>query len=472
MSVPYAPPVAAPVEGAGLTLTGTVMEMAGTSGPATVFPDITLTLSAIALTITAAPPSSPASTAWSAVTDASCGEAAFMPDGAPAVAVCAVVHGRFFRWLVPAEQMPPERASAIDHLLGAKTGRPLPDPGGRGEGRRGRSRHRSKILAALGAADPLMAGAEAVAGRAGATPPPRHAPASPVGYGWPDRPRTVSVRVVTVLWALLALLVLAGAVILAAGLASSVAHATSGSRSTSAAASLARSIGLRLDELPLGWTASSTPHGPLSGFVGTDGLGSRSLVPGTADEKTIVAAFDRCLGVTTSKDLVLGTGGPAPEARATSGAYAGPATGPPMQVASITDVYASVATVREAAAEISRSGFAACFGAAVGKEFRLSAQESMPTSGATYGSAHAVALALPKWAGVHAAGVDLVIPIDYDGSSTTVDLGFVFVTGGRVESTLVTYSASAFPDTLSQSLAATLEEGIASHSATDELASA
>jgi hypothetical protein len=263
------------------------------------------------------------------------------------------------------------------------------------------------------------------------------------------------------LWLAVLVLVFVGIALLVASFLPAVPAGTHGARGgaareTAADRTLARSVSLRRSELPAGWTASSTPSGPLSGFVGV----GRS-VAGTPGRAEAARRYERCLGVRTATVPVVGDTPATPVARATSGAFAGPGTGPPIQVASITAVYASDAPVERTVAELRRPRFASCFGNAVGAEFGQSVAASAHAVGVSAGQTSVASLPLPKWAGIRATGVDLDLPLDIRGTATSVQLGFVFVTGGRVESTLVTFGTQSFPENVSRALAAVLEEEIA-----------
>lgn len=451
----------------GLVLVGATMELAGTRGPATVVTGVTLALGPDGLTVTR-PSGPPTAVPWSSVGWARCGEGGILDDGTPAVAVAATVGGRLVRWLVPEDQMPPARAMAIDQLLTARTAAaPAAD---------GTAATAATAGAVTGAATGAATGADgsataaAAAGR-GATGSGAHAgrplaPGPAPGGPWlPPRPttraRTAAPRSLgtAVAWLAVVALVLVGAGLLVASSVHVPHRPRHRARPASThglvqARSLARAVSLRQADLPAGWTPVSTPSGPLSGFV--DAAAGVRSTPGSVQA---AGSYARCLGVRTPAVPLVGAG-PTPLAQSTSGAFAGPATGAPMQVASITAVYATPAPVRRAMAQLERQRFASCFGAAVGEELARSLAAQAP-SGVTTGSASAQALPLPRWAGIRATGVELKVPLDIRGEATSVQLGFVFVTGARVVATLVSFSTTGVPTSTSQALAATLEEEVA-----------
>ena len=416
---------------AGLVLAGVTMELAGDPGPATVVPDVTVTLSARGVSVAPPPPTGPVSLPWSSLWAARCGEPGLLPDGSPAVAATAVVSGRLVRWLVPAAQMPPERAVAVDHFLAARTGRhdvPGVLPG--------------SLRALPGSLIRRLGG------------PARGGPAR----GGP---------VVTAMWAAVAALVAAGALLWASGISGtqppaadhggvpgSVARAAGRARAEARAA--ARAVSLTRADLPPGWTASATVHGPLSGFVGTEGLsGARG---GAGADPGVARRYERCVGIGRSQGFLLGPPSPPPLAHATSGPYAGPVTGPPLEVVALTTVYGSAGPVGRGLAELGRAAFPSCLAAAIGTEFRASARTTSQGARVAYGKPTGGRIAVPQGAGARASAVDVVLPLRFAGSETTVQLGFVFVTAGRIESTIVTFAAGgAFPASVVRSSAAALE---------------
>lgn len=411
-------------------LTGVTMELAGAGGPATVIAGVTLTVGPDGFTV-AAPSGPPTEVPWSVVGWARCGESGLLDDGAPAVAVAATAAGRLVRWLVPEDQMPPARAMAIDHLLTARTGaRPADDA-------------------------PLDPG-----GVPGAAPLPFALP--PVAGLRERRERSRRPLGVMVAWLAILALVLVGAGLLVASSIRVPGHPGAGAgpahaRQVAKARALARAVGLRVADLPAGWTAVSTPSGPLSGFVDS---GLSSAPPGSSEA---ASRYDRCLGVGSAAVPLVSVSGH-PLAQTSSGAFAGPATAAPMQVASITSVYGTRAPVRRAVRQLEHPGFASCFGSAVGEELARSLAAQEP-SGVTTGRASSQNLPLPRWAGIRATGVELKVPLDVRGEATSVQLGFVFVTGSTVEATLVSFSTTGVPQSISQSLAATLEEEMAASGA-------
>ncbi len=437
----------------GLVLTGVTMELTGTRGPATVVAGVALAVGAEGLTVTA-PSGPPTFVPWPSVGWARCGESGLLDDGAPAVAVSASVAGHLVRWLVPREQMPPVRAVAVDHLLSTRVPGPVA----------GAATSPAPAPAREAPPAPASAPAPARAGHSPALPP---LPARAGRAAARRRARADRSLAVTVAWLAVLTLVLVGAALL---MASSI-HVPPGpggtrtrgshrSAAVTAARTVARAVALRRADLPAGWTAAPTASGPLSGLLNASGAssGAATTAPGAT-----TARYSRCLGVGTAS-VPFVSAGPVPLASSSSGTFAGPATGAAMQVASITTVYATAGPVRRAVVQLQRPGFAACFGSAVGAELARSAASQAP-SGVTAGKASIRAVPLPRWAGIRATGLVLELPLDVRGEATSVQLGFVFVTGLRVESTLVSFSTTGFPQSVTRALAATLEEEVAASAA-------
>jgi len=227
-----------------------------------------------------------------------------------------------------------------------------------------------------------------------------------------------------------------------------------------AAATLARSVAVGTSDLPTGWKAQATGTSPLAQLLPQgDGTG---LAPGTPPPAATAASFASCLHRRTTNDVVVGPAGAHPIGRSTSQVFQSPLGGAAMGVATVTSVYRDAAEVRTAAGELTLPGFAHCLGTALGTELLKAAQSVPADAGATFGTLTISPLTLPQGHNVTAAGVDVSVPVTYPGGQTTVDVGFVLVAGGTVETTLVTYAAGGtFPSALSRSLAADLEDDVA-----------
>jgi hypothetical protein len=226
---------------------------------------------------------------------------------------------------------------------------------------------------------------------------------------------------------------------------------------------LARQLNLQQSDLPSSWTVDNSSSGPLSGFL-TPGGGTGAPTP--QDQKLanqVATQFEQCMGITASDDRIFGSAGSKPSAAASSPAFASPSGAPDEEAASSVDVFASRAMVAADVAQISKSQFPSCFGAALGTSF-VGAATATPSAGQV-GQPTVQAVTLPQRAGIVAAGVDVTIPVTRQGATVPIQFGVVLVGGGRAEATLYTFSEpDAFPASLATSLSNALSSNIVSES--------
>ncbi len=264
-------------------------------------------------------------------------------------------------------------------------------------------------------------------------------------------------------------------VVLGVVVACVVGNAPSPSRRPSAATALtiraarqiARQANLSAVDLPSGWTVDDTVTGPLSAFLdrpslgGSFGTGLANGPLGAAGTAT-AARFARCMGTSGSISALFEGDGPPPVAHAASPAFAaGTGSGAVEEVASSTNVFALAASVRADAALVDRPDFSRCFGAAVSESVEAQAGSGSDST-AIFGTPQVRPFAVPQSAVVAAAGVDLDIPVSQDATDVEVDLQFVLVDGGRVESSLFSMAIGRpMTDRLTRSLIADLEHQVA-----------
>jgi hypothetical protein len=424
-----------------LQFNGVTMESL-TRGPVSTVPGLTMRLDAGGLTVSGPSLDAVRTLPWTEIVGPRCGEPGVLPDGSPAVAVSGTVGGRFLRWLVPADQMPAGRATALDRALANLTHAPDPsdeDPAWWGA----QPRHGLSAAVPYAATPPPYTAA-----------PPLRSPA--VSSGW-------------AVWVLAAVVVV---LVAAAILLPLTTHGTVKSAGTPGAPSgssdnreVAAQVNLVRSDLPQGWEVDSS-GGPLSGILGSPGQSpSRRLTPAEQQQLIkITRQYEQCVGVSAAEDQIFGSSGPAPSAEVSSPAFAGPSSGPVIYAGSQAAVFSSSGPVTAAAAQIIRPAFPRCFGAALGQEIVLGGQASEASTGVSYGSPQVRPLALPRRTGATAVGVDVTVPLTVtaDGSSSSVQLGAAIVVGGRLEANLVTYSGpSGFPAALSGKLTADLERNVA-----------
>lgn len=233
----------------------------------------------------------------------------------------------------------------------------------------------------------------------------------------------------------------------------------------------AASANVSLADLPPGWTPDRSPSAPLLGFLSYHGV---ARDPSSLRQGALIARqFESCLGVSARADAIFGTTSP-PLAEVGSVPFDGPAGGPELETGSLTTLYRSPAPVRQAASQLRDRRFGPCFGTALGQELLAGARQagtgrspngraSAPDgSGVTFGSPTSAVLGVPVVHGTTAAGVEVSLPFTAAGVPHEVGLGMVLVAGGRLESTLVTFSGpSGFPPLLTAELAAAIEHRVA-----------
>ncbi|MGH9089187.1 MAG: hypothetical protein ACRDYZ_13940, partial [Acidimicrobiales bacterium] len=282
--------------------------------------------------------------------------------------------------------------------------------------------------------------------------------------------------VLAALWTVLALFVALAVLLYVAGTRPSAPATAPGQPTAPSQRLLVVEVNLAKADFPAGWKVDASATGPLTGLLaagaGTGAAPVQALTPADSRQEARVGRqFSRCLGIAPAKDRVFGKAGAGPVARGSSPAFEAPAGGPPLEGGSVTAVYRSGVPVSAAMAQVLEPRFADCFGRAVASQVRAaSAASAAGAAGVgvgaatTYGTPTAHPLALAHHAGVRAAGVDLDFPVTVGGSVTGVQLGFVFVGGGRVASTLVTFGTSTgFPATLTSRLTQAVERRVAAH---------
>jgi hypothetical protein len=90
---------------------------------------------------------------------------------------------------------------------------------------------------------------------------------------------------------------------------------------------------------------------------------------------------------------------------------------------------------------------------------------STGAGGAQVGSPHISSLTIFQWPGVHAVGVDLSAPVSGSGSQHSLDMHFVFIAGGRVETLLTGASVGQpFPLLVTAKAAYDIEQRVAANS--------
>lgn len=490
---------------AALEFTDVVLE-AITGRPARPVRGLRLRMDAAGLTITGPHPESVRIVAWSEMVGARCAPTSAGAHARRAIELVATIGGRQVRWLIPLAQLPVERAAALDHVLRGLTP-PLatPEPARSlltfpGAHRGGAPLH---LFAVAPSPPPVIEpsigldDARAVISRTapgGPDDPPSGPPASPSldvrfdgpppswldpgpgGYplapaqraGAPPsghrRAAPSTQPLVVALVALVVVLLVGGVVLYVSAGTTSHPRAATGSGGANPAAGdhqVAQQINITQQDLPVDWTVDAS-SGPLNGFFGSHDAGSLPLSGGQRQAQTRAdQKFARCLQVSSSRDGTFLGSTADPSAQAVSPVFEAPGAAT-TEVASETAVFPSAASVSEDLAEISNPRFSFCFGATIAQLLIQSAKVSGGAAGASIGTPQVQALTLPQLRGTTAEGVSLSVPVVTPTVSVTFELGFFFVGGGRVQSTLITFSAPGiFPVAVSDSLVSTLEKNVA-----------
>lgn len=286
-------------------------------------------------------------------------------------------------------------------------------------------------------------------------PPPFHGVPHLAEAGSPSTGRGPGARTPLVVGAVVVL-----ALALGLGLGLSLTGGTPQPNPRSAAAraqaqQLARSIDLSQGDVPAHWQVDPRASGPISAFLHS---GPSTQTPAEkAANARLAAQYERCMGLSPAEDRIFGSSGTAPLATAASPAFAAPGASV-MEVGSQAAVFSSPAPVAADLAQVTGPRFPTCFGNALANEFNSLGSGA----GANMGAPHVAPLtSLPEIGGVRAVGVELTLSATFAGQSATVQLGFVLVGGGRIESTLVTFAGdSNFPLATTRAMTATLERHI------------
>ncbi len=157
------------------------------------------------------------------------------------------------------------------------------------------------------------------------------------------------------------------AVVLLASFAGGIAAFFSKGSSNGHELSAARAVNVTLKDLPAGWTTTtSSALGylfPPSNQVVTSTTtpASTTTTSATSVWSRVSAQFQTCMGVTAKRDRVYGAAGQMPDYQVSSRVLS--ATSNFLQVASITQYYATTTMVKRDVAEMSKKDFGACFAA-------------------------------------------------------------------------------------------------------------
>ena len=191
----------------------------------------------------------------------------------------------------------------------------------------------------------------------------------------------------------------------------------------------ARQANLTVSDLPVGWAALQT--GYLSYLVPPAGrvITSTSTTAPAVDVvgPVVTSQFQRCLGVTNTTDRIFGAAGQSPDVQISSPIFHVliPAE---TEVATTAQYYRTTGMVRRDVAEMSKTGFGACFVAA--NATILLSQYASQVTASPRGTNWTPVTYAKGWA---RGGV---VPVALPGVSTAYTLVVVVVAGGHYEVTL------------------------------------
>ena len=359
---------------------------------------LTLRFEPSGLTVVGVEAASNRTAPWATVLGLRFGRSGVLPDGTLAVSLSAVVSGWSVRWWIPWSEIRSSEVGSLDRL--------------------------ARRLVPVG-----------------------H---ERVPFRWTVR--ILSLAIVA--------LVVAGAIVLVVDLARSTPSPNRGAAPPSGTGDrvLAADINVDRTDFPNGWTVDSSANGPLNSFLGGSGGAARPSPAQQREIDRVGRQYESCMGLPPSQDRFFGPASSRPVVQVSSPAFAAPSTAVALEAGSQTAIYRSAATVQADLNQIGDQRFPSCFGGAIGTEFVDALAKAAGQSGATYGTPTVKRLTLPQRGKASAVGVDLTLPIAAGGRSTTLQFGFAFVGGGRVESSLVTFATpSGFPAALSGRLTAALE---------------
>ena len=434
-----------------LRFSGVTLEAVGTGPgnetPVAAVPGLSMQIDAAAVSMSSPLTGSSQSVTYDQFADVHCGEPGALSDGSPAVAMSAAVAGRPLRWLIPASQLSESEAAVLEGVLRERVSASAPPSGG-------------PAPAELGTGAPPPVDGPPVAPPPGFAVEPVAPPASPADGGRRRHRRRLGNLLVALI--ITEVLLVAAAVVVpivaSGGTAKAPPSPTAGDRQ------LARQLNLQKSDVPAGWSLDRSSDGPLSGFLD---LGGGTGPPTRQDRKLagqVAAQFEKCMGISPSRDRFFGSAGSKPTASASSPAFAAPASAAGslgQEAGSSVAVFASARTVVADVAQMSNPEFPTCFGAALATSFVGAAAND--GSASQLGQPVIKPANLPPHKGVATAGVDVTIPVTRQGTVVPVEFGIFLIGGGRAEATLYTFSEQdPFPDALVSSLSLVLAGNVAS----------
>ena len=226
----------------------------------------------------------------------------------------------------------------------------------------------------------------------------------------------------------------------------------SGSSGQSAAErSATRSRGLVLGDLPSGWGLDNPATAPLSGLLSTSGGSSTKAE--RAAYATVVAEYQRCMGLSDASDRVFGKAGVTPLLQVSSKPFATITSSAYLEAGTVTQLYSSPADVAKDLTQLRSASFPGCFAESLG---RLIMESSSPS--AITASYQITPQTLPSSLGAFTAGANVLVQLsDGAGSTVPAEIGVTAIVHAPYEQTLYTFSTpGSFPTALRDRLVSIL----------------
>ena len=205
--------------------------------------------------------------------------------------------------------------------------------------------------------------------------------------------------------------------------------------STAMARAHAQAVGLHGSDLPGAWTPDDPVTAPLSGLLGTNS-GAKPTPQDRAMTKTITSDFQRCLGLSSSKDRFFGSGGVQPVAQVPSTAYSLVGAHGVIEVGTATQRYASMNDVAKDQRQASSPLFSTCLSQAMGRFVMAGAGPSALIADPVVATQQ---LSAPL--GVFVTSGTAILSYPAAGGNTPIEVGTTLLMAGRNEQYLYTFTS-------------------------------
>lgn len=347
--------------------------------------------------------------AWADVSEARCAEHVDDPARGPHGVISVTASGRSLRFLVPAEQLPPGRATALDRSLAARTtsasGAVRARRRGRDRRHEGAARRGRRIVVAVAVAVVVAAGV-LLAVLSGSTGPSKRQP--------PATPGTTAGRT----------------------------HATSTAATARAAGS---AVNISEAALGAGWQTDGSKTDPLHTLFDTRStpigqIGRDGTIAGVTKGTLFTSKLAACLGAGARRALgEIGTGGH-PLTAVVSPPFASSTTlFHYVALRSVTVVYRTTVVPGAFADLLAGATYSGCAAAQVGAVMHSEVAAKTGT-GITVSSTVGNPLQLPRVDGSHAGGATATLTVSESAASLAVTFGAAYIAAAHTVSVLYVYA--------------------------------